>query len=72
MQRLCHMRWTLSVGAICISLFFGAARAWAQAGEAATPQLDEKPATVAWVTAGLFLAAFLVVAFKNPKRSHMG
>ena len=46
MQRLCHMRWTLSVGATCTSLFLGAAQAWAQAGDAAPPQLEEKPATI--------------------------
>lgn len=71
MQRVRLVRWTSSVSTVCASLFVGAAQAWAQVGDAA-PQLDDKPATVAWVTAGLFLAAFLVVAFKNPKRSHMG
>lgn len=71
MQRVRHVRWTSSVSTVWASLSFGAAQAWAQAGDA-IPQLDDKPATLAWVTAGLFLAVFLVVAFKNPKRSHMG
>jgi hypothetical protein len=43
----------------------------AQFQEQGPPQLPDKPPTWAWVIGGLFLAACLVVAFKNPKRSHL-
>ena len=35
------------------------------------PPLPPEPAHWVWVIAAVFLAGFLVIAFKNPKRSHL-
>ena len=58
------------VAAIAV-VFIEGSTAWAQFETGTTSELAEKPPTWAWVIGGLSLAACLVVAFKNPKRSHL-
>ncbi len=67
LQRVMPAGWLAAWGILGLM----ASVAQAQFEEQGPPQLPDKPATWAWVIGGLFLAVSLVVAFKNPKRSHL-
>jgi len=45
--------------------------AYARRAEQKEPQLKKSKPVVEWVLGALFLAGSLVVAFKNPRRSHL-
>lgn len=62
--------WGRALVAGSITLLASAWPVLAQDEVEGPPPLLPQPAHWVWVIAAVFLAGFLVIAFKNPKRSH--